>query len=62
MDCSVRADTAARSLMELGPTMSQDRGMALADIVTVAIAITLILSAGLIWLGPETRGRDFNET
>jgi hypothetical protein len=42
--------------------MSQDRGMALADIMTVAIAITLILSAGLIWLGPETRGRNFNET
>jgi hypothetical protein len=27
-----------------------------------SISITLILSAGLIWLGPETRGRNFNET
>jgi len=39
----------------------QDRGMALANIMTITIAITLILSAGLIWLGPETCGRNFNE-
>jgi len=41
--------------------LMQDRGMALPDIMSIAIAITLILSAGLIWLGPETRGRNFNE-
>jgi MFS transporter, SHS family, lactate transporter len=40
----------------------QDRGVPLSDAMTVAIAITLIFSAGLIWLGPETRGRNFNET
>jgi len=40
----------------------QDRGVALRDAMTIAIAITLILSGGLIWLGPETQGRDFNET
>jgi len=39
----------------------RDRGMALANIMTITIAITLILSAGLIWLGPETCGRNFNE-
>ena len=38
----------------------QDRGVALTDAMTVAIAITLMFSAGLIWLGPETRGRNFN--
>jgi MFS transporter, SHS family, lactate transporter len=41
--------------------LMQDRGLALANIMTITIAITLILSAGLIWLGPETRGRNFNE-
>jgi hypothetical protein len=41
---------------------AQDRGMALADIMAIAIAITLILSAVLMWLGPETRGRNFHET
>jgi hypothetical protein len=35
--------------------------MALANIMTITIAITLILSAGLIWLGPETRSGNFNE-
>ncbi|MBV8451061.1 MAG: MFS transporter [Deltaproteobacteria bacterium] len=40
----------------------QDRGVALIDVMTIAIAITLILCAGLIWLGPETRGRNFNAT
>jgi MFS transporter, SHS family, lactate transporter len=40
----------------------QDRGMALTEVMTIAIAITLIPCAGLIWLGPETRGRNFNAT
>jgi SHS family lactate transporter-like MFS transporter len=40
----------------------QDRGATLTHVMTIAIAITLILCAGLIWLGPETRGRNFNET
>ena len=40
----------------------QDRGMPLADIMTIAIAVTLVLSAGLMWLGPEPRGRNLNET
>ena len=35
----------------------QDRGMALADAMTIAIAAALVFSASLIWLGPETRGR-----
>ncbi len=35
----------------------QDRGMALADAMTIAIAASLLFSASLIWLGPETRGR-----
>jgi MFS transporter, SHS family, lactate transporter len=38
----------------------QDRGMALTEVMTIAIAITLIPCAGLIWLGPETRGLNFN--
>ena len=40
----------------------QDRGTALTEVMTIAIAITLIFCAGLIWLGPETRGRNLNET
>ena len=40
----------------------QDRGMALPNVMTIAIAITLIFAAGFIWLGPETRGRNFNAT
>jgi MFS transporter, SHS family, lactate transporter len=40
----------------------QDRGVALTHAMTIAIAITLIFSAGLIWLGPETRGRNFTPT
>jgi hypothetical protein len=39
----------------------QDRGVALTEVMTIAIAIALILCAGLIWLGPETRGRNFNQ-
>jgi SHS family lactate transporter-like MFS transporter len=39
----------------------QDRGVALTDVMTIAIAITLIFSGGLMWLGPETRGHNFNE-
>jgi hypothetical protein len=41
--------------------LMQDRGMVLADVMTIAIAVTLILAAGLMWLGSETRGRNFNE-
>jgi SHS family lactate transporter-like MFS transporter len=37
----------------------QDRGMALADAMGVCIAATGLLAIALLWLGPETRGRDF---
>jgi len=42
--------------------LKQDRGIALPNVMAIAIAITLSLCVGLIWLGPETRGRNFNET
>ena len=35
----------------------QDRGMALATAMTIAIAVALLFSASLMWFGPETRGR-----
>ena len=37
----------------------QDRGMSLANAMTIPIAASLACSAALIWLGPETRGRQF---
>lgn len=37
----------------------QDRGMALADAMGACIAATGLLAIALLWLGPETRGRDF---
>jgi hypothetical protein len=39
--------------------MLQDRGIALTTAMTGAILISGLLAAGLIWLGPETRGRAF---
>ena len=59
---SYHVGAATASTMPVLIGFMQDRGMALADIMAIAIAITLTLSAGLIWLGPETRGRNFNET
>lgn len=40
--------------------MLQDRGIALTTAMTVAMLISGLLAAGLIWLGPETRGRVFS--
>ena len=37
----------------------QDRGVALTDAMTVAMVCSGLLAAGIIWLGPETRGRQF---
>jgi hypothetical protein len=59
---SYHVGAAVASTMPVLMGVTQDRGIALANIITITIAITLILSAGLIWLGPETRGRNFNET
>jgi MFS family permease len=35
----------------------QDRGMMLADSMALCIGISGLLTAGLVWMGPETRGR-----
>jgi hypothetical protein len=43
------------------PSSMQDHGVALADVMTIAIAVTLVVAAGLMWLGPETRGRNSSE-
>lgn len=37
----------------------QDRGSTLAGAMTICMAISALLVAGVIWLGPETRGRKF---
>ena len=39
----------------------QDRGMNVADAMTIPIAVSLTTSAILIWFGPETRGRQFTD-
>jgi MFS family permease len=40
----------------------QDRGIALVNAMTVSMAISGLISAALIWMGPETRGRPFTAT
>jgi MFS transporter, SHS family, lactate transporter len=40
----------------------QDRGIALVNAMTVSMAISGLMSAVLIWMGPETRGRQFTAT
>jgi SHS family lactate transporter-like MFS transporter len=40
----------------------QDHGIALVNAMTAAMLVSGLLSAGLIWLGPETRGRAFTAT
>jgi SHS family lactate transporter-like MFS transporter len=37
----------------------QDLGIALVDAATACMIVSALLAIGLIWLGPETRGRDF---
>jgi MFS transporter, SHS family, lactate transporter len=59
---SYHVGAAVASIVPVLMGLMQDRGMALTDIMTIAIAVSLILTAGLMWLGPETRGRNFNET
>ena len=39
----------------------QDRGFELAQAMTVAMLVSGVLSATIIWLGPETRGRHFTD-
>ena len=59
---SYHAGAAVGSVMPVLIGTIQDRGAALPDAMTIAIAVSLILCVVLIWLGPETRGRNFNET
>jgi hypothetical protein len=58
---SYQIGSAVASVVAALMGLMQDRGMVLADVMTIAIAVTLILAAGLMWLGSETRGRNFNE-
>jgi SHS family lactate transporter-like MFS transporter len=39
----------------------QDGGMSVANAMTIPIAVSLSVSSILIWLGPETRGRQFTD-
>ena len=52
---------AVASIVPVLMGLMQDRGMALVHVMTIGIAVCLILAAGLIWLGPETRGRNFSD-
>ena len=56
------AGAAVASVVPVLMGLMQDRGMALAKVMTIGIAVCLLLSAGLMWLGPETRGRNFSES
>jgi hypothetical protein len=38
----------------------QDMGVTLVNAATASMVVSAILAIGLIWLGPETRGRDFS--
>jgi MFS transporter, SHS family, lactate transporter len=59
---SYHAGAAVGSVMPVLIGALQDRSAALPNAMMVAIAASLILCVVLIWLGPETRGRNFNET
>jgi len=59
---SYHTATAVGSVIPVLIGTMQDRGMVLANAMTVAAAASLVTAAALIWLGPETRGRSFNET
>jgi len=59
---SYHAAAAVGSVMPMLIGTMQDRGAALPNAMTIAIAASLILCVVLIWLGPEIRGRNFNET
>ena len=37
----------------------QDLGFALVNAATASMVVSALLAIGLIWLGPETRGRVF---
>src|SRR5262245_39935706 len=55
------AAAAIGSIMPLLIGNLQDGGMTVANAMTIPIAISLTSSAILIWLGPETRGRQFTD-
>ena len=38
----------------------QDLGFALVNAATASMVVSALLAIGLIWMGPETRGRDFS--
>jgi len=59
---SYHVAAAVGSTMPVLIGLMQDRGTALANAMTLAGAIALMTAVGMIWLGPETRGRNFNET
>jgi MFS transporter, SHS family, lactate transporter len=55
------AAAAIGAIMPILIGMLQDRGMNVADAMTIPIAVSLTTSAILIWFGPETRGRQFTD-
>lgn len=52
------AAAAIGSLMPIAIGAMHDNGMSLANAMSIPIAVALACSAGFIWLGPETRGRE----
>ena len=59
---SYHAAAVVGSVMPVLIGAMQDRGAALPNAMTFPIAASLILCVVLIWLGPETRSCNFNET
>ncbi|HEY2383957.1 MAG TPA: MFS transporter [Terriglobia bacterium] len=54
------AGAAIGALMPLVLGRLQDRGLRLTTAMSLAMLVSGVLSATLIWLGPETRGREFS--
>jgi SHS family lactate transporter-like MFS transporter len=55
------AAAAIGSIMPILVGRLHDNGMTVADAMTIPIAVSLSVSAVLIWFGPETRGRVFTD-
>ena len=56
------AGAAIGAVMPFVLGLMQDSGVRLVDAMTVTMLVSGLLSAGLIWMGPETRGRLFTSS
>ena len=52
-------DQVAKCGLQEAARIMQDNGIRLVNAMTVAMLLSGVLSITMIWLGPETRGRQF---